>query len=86
MIGIVRVLTQGKALDSIDREVAEAIGGGSRVLVQATRVAGRLPAKSDGDTGAVAGWAEALSQRHGLVWQRVGQDVLFARPGMTSTS
>lgn len=78
---IVRVLTQGKTLEAIDREVGEAIGSGSRVLVQAARVAGSLPAKSDGDQGAVAAWAEAISQQHGLVWRRVGQDVFFTRSG-----
>lgn len=83
MIGIVRVLTQGKELDAINRDVVAAIDGGSRVLVQAARVAGSLPAGSDGDKGAVADWAEALSRQHGLVWQRVGQDVFFTRPGIS---
>ena len=81
MSRIVRILTQGKELEAINREVVAAIEGGSRVLVKAARVAGSLPARLDGDKGAVADWAEALSQEHGLIWQRVGLDVLFARSG-----
>lgn len=81
MSRIVRVLTQGKELEAISRDVAAAIDGGSRVLVKAARVTGSIPSKSDGDQGAVADWAETVSQQNGLVWQRVGQDVLFARPG-----
>jgi len=81
MSRIVRVLTQGKELEAISRDVAAAIDGGSRVLVKAARVSESILSKSDGDKGAVADWAETLSQQNGLVWQRVGQDVLFARPG-----
>ena len=83
MIRIIRILTQGKELDAINQDVAAAIDGGNRVLVKAARVAGSIPAKPDGDKGAVADWAEALSRQHGLVWQRVGEDLLFARPGTT---
>ncbi len=83
MSRIVRVLTQGKELEAISRDVVAAIDGGSRVLVKAARVSESTPSKSDGDRGAVADWAETLSQQNGLVWQRVGQDVLFARPGMS---
>ena len=82
MIRIVRILTQGKELEAINRDVAAAIDGGNRVLVKAARFPESIPAKSDGDKGAVADWAEALSRQHGLVWQRVGQDVLFARPAI----
>jgi len=82
MSRIVRILTQGKELEAINRDIADAIGGGSRVLVKAARVSDHIPAKPDGDKGAVADWAEALSQEHGLVWQRVGLDILFARPGV----
>ncbi len=83
MSHIVRILTQGKELEAINRDVVAAIDGGSRVLVKAARVSDNIPSKSDGDKGAVADWAEALSQQHGLVWQRVGLDVLFARPGVS---
>jgi len=82
MSRIVRILTQGKDLEAINRDVVAAIDGGNRVLVKAARVSGSIPATPDGDKGAVADWAEALSQEHGLVWQRVGLDVLFARPGV----
>ena len=80
MKSTIRVVTQGKELDAISREVAAAIQGGSRVLVKAARVGDVLPSKPDGDKGAVADWARALSQEHRLVWKRVGLDVLFARP------
>lgn len=76
----IRVVTQGKELDAISREVADAVQGGSRVLVKAARAGDVLPDKLDGDKGAVADWARALSQEHRLVWKRVGLDVLFARP------
>jgi hypothetical protein len=79
---IVRILTQGRELEAINRDVVAAIDGGTRVLVKAARVSDSIPMKPDGDKGAVADWAEALSQQHGLVWQRVGLDVLFTRPGM----
>ncbi len=64
---------------SINRDILSAVNGGSRVLVKAARVSDSIPAKPDGDKGTVADWAEALSHEHGLVWQRVGTDVLFAR-------
>lgn len=80
MSRIVRVVTQGKGLEVISRDVAVAISGGCRVLVSAARVCDRIPVKPDGDQGAVAEWAEALSQEQGLNWRRVGADVLFARP------
>ncbi len=76
----IRVVTQGKELDAISREVAAAVQGGNRVLVKAARVGDALPIKLDGDKGAVADWARALSQEHRLVWKRVGLDVLFAHP------
>lgn len=76
----IRVVTQGKELDVISHEIAAAIQGGSRVLVKAARVSDALPSKLDGDKGAVADWARTLSQKHRLVWKRVGLDVLFARP------
>ncbi len=77
----VRVVTQGKELEAINEDILSAVQGGRRVLVKAGRVAGSLPVKPDGDKGAVADWAEALSRQHGLAWQRVGQDVLFTRSG-----
>lgn len=80
MKSTIRVVTQGKELDAISHEVAAAIQGGSRVLVKAARLGDVLPNKLDGDKGAVADWARALSQQHRLVWKRVGMDVLFARP------
>jgi len=80
MSRIVRVLTQGKELEAINRSILSAVDGSSRVLVKAARVSDSIPAKPDGDKGAVADWAEALSREHGLVWQRVGLDVLFDRP------
>ncbi len=80
MSRIVRVLTQGKELNAINRDILSAVSGGSRVLVKAARVSDSIHAKPDGDKGAVADWAEALSLEHGLVWQWVGSDILFARP------
>ena len=79
MSRIVRIVTQGKELDAINQDVALAIGGGSRVLVKAAPVSAGIAEKPDGDKGAVADWAEALSRQHGLTWRRVGADVLFAR-------
>lgn len=76
----IRVVTQGKELDAISHEIAAAIQGGSRVLVKAARVGDGLLSKPDGNKGAIADWASALSQEHRLVWKRVGLDVLFARP------
>jgi hypothetical protein len=37
------------------------------------------PQKLDSEDSAIASWAEQLSQLHGLVWQRVGSDVLFTK-------
>ncbi|MGI4788764.1 MAG: hypothetical protein ACRYFS_07925 [Janthinobacterium lividum] len=81
---IIRILTTGKALSVIDQAIIDAIQGGSRVLVKAGSLLVNFPEnnlvdKLESENRAVAGWAEGLSQEHGLVWQRVGLDVLFVR-------
>ena len=81
---IIRIFTAGKAPSEIDTEIAEAIESGSRVLVKAGTLSANFPENTapethDGENGAIARWAEQLSQDHGLVWQRVGPDVLFTR-------
>ncbi len=91
---IVRILTTGKPLDLIDQGVVDAIYGGSRVLVKAGSLTANFlelnpievnpleinqSQRLDSENSAIAGWAEKLSQEHGLVWQRVGPDVLFTK-------
>ncbi len=81
MSSIVRIVTRGREPEAVGWDVAAAISGGSRVLVKVAPVLERFAEKPDGDKGAVADWAEALSQEHGLTWQRVGADVFFTRRG-----
>ena len=81
---IIRILTAGKPLEIIDQEVVRAIQSGSRVLVKADSLVANFPQngplpKSDSENSVIAKWAEGLSHEHGLVWQRVGPDVLFAK-------
>ena len=87
---IIRILTAGKALDVVDQEIADAIHSGSRVLVKAGSLTASFPKdgsptrldserKVDSENSIIAKWAEGLSHEHGLVWQRVGPDVLFAK-------
>ena len=80
MSQFVRVLTHGKGLEAINENIVSAAHAGSRVLVKTGTAAGEDGPRSDGGGGAVADWAAALSQEHGLVWHRVGQDILFTRP------
>lgn len=76
---IVRVLTYGKEFEAIDQDIVRAVKEGHQVLVKVAVLSdGALPTIKD-DTIAIADWAEALSQRHGLAWKRVGVDVLFHR-------
>ena len=94
MDNIVRILTTGKPLELIDQGIVDAIQSGSRVLVKAGSLTANFPEpnseefnsleidrsrKQDSESSAIASWAETLSQEHGLVWQRVGPDVLFTR-------
>ncbi len=79
---IIRILTTGKPLETIDQEIARAIQSGSRVLVKAGSLTANFPKNSspahlDSENSVVAKWAEGLSHEHGLVWLRVGPDVLF---------
>ena len=81
---IIRVLTASKPLEAIDQEIADAIQSGSRVLVKTGSLVANFPEngplpKSDSENSVIAKWAEGLSHEHGLVWQRVGPDVLFAK-------
>jgi hypothetical protein len=86
---IVRVLTTGKPLEGINQGIVDAIQRGSRVLVKAGSLSANFPEltpseidrpqKLDSENSAIASWAEKFSQQHGLVWQRVGPDVLFTR-------
>ncbi len=91
---IIRILTNGKAPEVIDQGILDAIQSGCRVLVKAGRLTSSFPERSsselnssetnrpqklDSENSAIASWAEKLSQQHGLVWQRVGPDVLFER-------
>lgn len=80
---IIRIFTAGKPIDLIEQGIAQAIQGGSRVLIKAGSIPDKIPdgsgEKLEGASGAIASWAEGLSQEHGLIWQRVGPDVLFAR-------
>lgn len=82
---IIRIITAGKPLADIDQGIVDAIQRGRRVLVKAGSISNNIdfdniPQKLDGASGAIASWAEGLSQEHGLLWQRVGPDVLFTRP------
>ena len=87
---IIRILTAGKSLETIDQEIADAIQSGSRVLVKTGSLTASFPKdglpakldserKVDSENSIIAKWAEGLSHEHGLVWQRVGPDVLFAK-------
>ena len=84
---IIRIFSAGKPIETIDQTIIEAIQSGSRVLIKAGSIPEKIPAtndskndpKFDSMSGAIASWAEGLSQEYGLVWQRVGPDVLFAR-------
>lgn len=91
---IIRILTTGKPPEVIDQGILDAIQSGSRVLVKAGRLTANFPElnsselnsselnrtqKLDSENSAIASWAEKLSQQHGLVWQRVGPDVLFTK-------
>lgn len=81
---IVRILTTGKPLGLINQGIIDAIQSGSRVLVKAGSLTANFPElnrlqKLDSENSAIASWAEKLAQEHGLVWQRVGSDVLFTR-------
>jgi|GEM_PF-1395096 len=84
---IIRIFSVDKPLEAIDQEIAQAIQVGSRVLIKAGNIPEKIPATSDqindqkldSMSGVIASWAEGLSQEHGLIWQRVGPDVLFAR-------
>ena len=50
---------------------------GHRVLVKVA--ASETPVTASEATSAAANWAEELSQKYGLAWERVGGDVLFYR-------
>ena len=84
---IIRIFSAGKPLETIDRGIIEAIQGGSRVLIKAGNIPEKIPSgiaekndqKLESINGVIASWAEGLSQEHGLIWQRVGPDVLFTR-------
>lgn len=87
---IIRILTAGKPLEAIDQEIAQAIQSGSRVLVKAGSLTANFPnddpvtkldsdRKVDSENSVIAKWAEGLSHAHGLVWLRVGPDVLFTK-------
>lgn len=76
---IVRVLTYGKNLETIEQETVASIQNGNQVLVNAACASDNLHPKPDGDKVAVAQWAEALSHQNGLGWRRVGMDVLFRK-------
>ena len=87
---IIRILTAAKPLETINQEIAQAIQSGSRVLVKAGSLttnfpeSGSLPKldtdeKIDSESSAIAKWAKELSHAHGLVWLRVGPDVLFTK-------
>ena len=81
---IIRILTAGKPLETIDQEIARATQSGSRVLVKAGSLAANFPQneplpKSDSENSVIAKWAEGLSHEHGLVWLRVGPDMLFTK-------
>lgn len=73
----VRILTQDKTLPEIEGEIVRAVGEGVRVLMSTREGLSRLETGSDSRNAAIAVWAEGLSQKHGLDWQRVGRDVLF---------
>ncbi len=75
---LIRVLTYGKEQEAIEQEIVSLVGGGARALVQI----GAQETVTDGEPSAVGEWANALCLAHGLQWQRVGRDVLFA-PGET---
>jgi hypothetical protein len=81
MSPIVRILTTDKSREAIDQGIVDAIQRGSRVLVKVD-----VPSPHNFSTvisgkhdEAIANWAEGFSQEHGLVWQRVGPDVLFTK-------
>ena len=81
---IIRILTVGKPLEAIAQEIAHATQSGSRVLVKAGSLTANFPkvgpsANLDSENSVVAKWAEGLSHEHGLIWQRIGPDVLFAK-------
>ena len=87
---VIRIITAGKPLEAIDQEIAHAIQSGSRVLVKAGSLVANFPRngsstklnderKIDSENSVVAKWAEGLSHEHGLVWLRVGPDVLFTK-------
>ena len=91
---IIRILTAGKPLDLIDQEIAQAIQSGNRVLVKAGNLTANFPEadslepdssgisqpqRLDSENSVVAKWAEDLSHAHGLVWLRVGLDMLFTK-------
>lgn len=86
---IVRILTIGKPLEVINQGIVDAIQSGCRVLVKAGSLTANFPEinsskisrpqKLNSENTAIASWAKKLSEQHGLVWQRVGPDVLFTR-------
>lgn len=81
---IIRILTTGKPPEVIEQGIVDAIQSGCRVLVKAGSISVSfsetpMTGKPDSQSQAIANWAENLSQEHGLVWQRVGHDVLFTR-------
>lgn len=74
---LIRVLIYGKEREAIEQEIVGLVQGGARALVQ---ISGREAVPS-GEQSAVGEWANALCLEHGLHWQRVGRDVLFAPGG-----
>lgn len=74
---LIRVLTYGKEREAIEQEIVAVALGGARALVQI----GGQEAVPSGEQSAVGEWANALCLTHGLQWQRVGRDVLFAPGG-----
>jgi hypothetical protein len=79
MSRFIRILASGQTLTWISQSVVQAADDGSRVLIKADAVADTIADKPDGNSSAVAEWADGLSQQNGLGWQRVGHDVLFER-------
>jgi hypothetical protein len=75
----VRVMTYGKDLAAIEHEIVHATLNADQVLVDSTYIVDHIEPKLDGEIGAIAYWAEALSASHGLAWRRVGRDVLFVQ-------
>ena len=78
-VRMVRVLTYGKGLEAIEQEAVSSVNNGNQVLVNAACASDTLTEQPDGPKAAVATWAEALSHQHGLIWKRVGLDVLFVK-------